>query len=103
MRHAQAPFGHDERPILGRIELCMTAAQMLLAKPAQFCTARKAFDQKPEALEDSAVAEAHCVIDELFVVSIGASQVGCEAVGYMLDAATHRWVVEHVDDRSVHV
>ena len=81
----------------------MTAAEMLLAKPAQICTTRKALGQKPEALEDSAVGEAHCVIDELFVVSIVASQVGCEAVGYMLDAATDRRVVEHVDDRSVHV
>ena len=81
----------------------MTTAQMLLTKPTQFCTARKALGQKPEALEDSAVAEAHCVIDELFVVLIVASQVGCEAVGYMLDAATDRRVVEHVDDRSVNV
>ncbi len=81
----------------------MTATLMLLAKRAQFSTAGKALGEKPEALEDCTVAEAHRVIDELFVVAIIASQIGWEAVGYMLDAATDRRVVEHVDDRSMHV
>ena len=81
----------------------MTAAQMLFAKRAQFSTVRKALCEKPETLEDCTVAEAHRVIDELFVVAIIASQIGCEAVGYMLDPATDRRVVEHVDDRSMHV
>ena len=71
----------------------MTAAQMLLAKTAQFSTARKLLGQKPEALENSTVAEAQRVIDELLVVAIVASQVGYKAVGYMLDATTDRRVV----------
>ena len=50
---------HDKRPILDRIELRMTAAQVLFARTAQFSTARNAFGQKPEALEDSAVAEGY--------------------------------------------
>lgn len=101
--HAQPPFCHDECSILIRIELCITAAQMLLAKTAQFCTAREAFGEKPETLEDSTIAEFHCVFDELLVAAIFASQIGCEAIRYMPDAAADRWVIEHVDDRSVHV
>ena len=81
----------------------MTAAQMLLTKTAQFSTARKMLGQKPEALEYSTVAEAHRVIDELLVIAIVASQIGCEAVGYMLDATADCRVVEHVDNRTVRV
>ena len=81
----------------------MPAAQMRLAKTTQSSTARKMLGQKPEALEDSTVAEAHRVVDELLVVAVVASQIGCEAVGYMLDATADRRVVEQVDDRTVHI
>ncbi|MCY4346451.1 MAG: hypothetical protein OXC17_06600 [Aestuariivita sp.] len=81
----------------------MAAAQMWLAKTSQIGATGNMLGEKSEAFEDSAVAEVHCVFHKLFVIAIIAPQIGCEAVGYMLDVATDRRVVEHVDDRSMYV
>ena len=99
----QAPNCHVAPPTMGGMELRLAAAWTLVAKRTQFSTIRNALGRRPEALEDSAIAEAHCVIDEFFVVPIVAFRIGCEALGYMRDAANDRRVVEHVDDRSMHV
>ena len=81
--------------------------QDLSLAPVVYATAdpvkREGGSGKAGCRKGSAVAEAHCAIDELLVVAILALQIGRKAVGYMLDAATDCQVVEHVDDRSVHV
>jgi hypothetical protein len=76
---------------------------MVLAKAGELSTVGQALGQKPEALEDRAVAETRRVLDELLVVAIAASQIGGKAIGYVLDAAADRRVIQHVDDRAVHV
>src|ERR1700691_4789993 len=91
------------RPILGRVELRMAATEMVLAKAGELSTVRQALGQKSESLEDGAIAETRHVLDELLVVAIVASQVGGKAIRYMLDAAADRGVIQHVDDRTVHV
>ncbi len=81
----------------------MAAAEMALAKASELSTVRQALGQKSEALEDSAIAETRRVLDELLVVAIVASKVGGKAIRYMQDAAADRGVIQHVDDRAVHV
>ncbi len=76
---------------------------MMIAKAGEPSTVGQALGQKPEALEDGAVAEARRVLDELLLVAIAASQIDGKAIGYMLDAAADRRVIQHVDDRAVHV
>ena len=104
MGHAQSPSCHDMRPILGRVELRMAAGEMVLAKESELSSpVGQVLGQKSEALKDRAVAETPRVLDELFVVAVAASQIGGKAIGYVLDAAADRGIIQYVDDRAVHV
>ena len=81
----------------------MAAAQMVPAKAGELSTDGQALGQKTRRLKTAPLPETPRVLDELLVVAIVASQIGGKAIRYMLDAAADRGVVQHIDDRAVHV
>ncbi len=62
-----------------------------------------AFGKKSEALEDRSIVQADGVLDKLLVVAIIASEVDGETVGDVLDTAAERWIVNHVDHRTMQI
>ena len=62
-----------------------------------------AFSQIASPFEHRAITEALCVSQQLVDVPIFAIEVRRQAVGNVLDASADLRVVEHIDDRPVHV
>ena len=70
-----------------------------ISRPARgFRSARK-----PRRFKDCAVAEAVGIVNQKARLAVLAPHVLCKTIGNVLNAATCRRVIEHIDDRSVYI
>src|SRR5690606_22261963 len=101
--HAQSPLRHDVLAFLRGIEFGVSTADMLPAALGESISIWLPFGQKSQAFESRSVAQTFRVPYEHSFVTIVAAQVVGKAVGDVVDATADRRVVEHVDNRAVHV
>jgi len=87
----------------GRIQVGMSLRQSVLHRSQEVLIQILALRQKPETLEDGAIAPPIRILDQYCRIAIGSFQIMCKAVLDMLNAAAHRRITEHVDKRAMNV
>jgi len=101
--YTQAPSCNQFRAVERWVELGVSFCQLKLCCINQQVSTRIALSEKAEAFKDCTVTEAVGIVNQKARLAVLALHVLCKTIGNMLNAATCRRIIEHVDDRAVHI